>query len=123
MDYFRSADMTLFQVTIPRDEIWKVIEAIGHLDIVHFMDLNRNELNANKLNFTNQIKRCDETERKIIYLLNKCREYRILISKPASIANFKDNIKVIEDEKRKGRDLLFDAIEEEVNRNEKFIKE
>jgi hypothetical protein len=100
-----------------------VIEAIGQMDIAHFLDLNKNEGNSNKLPYTSQIKRCDETERRITFLLSKCHEYKIKIQKPVSVDAFANNISTIESEKKKGRDLLFDAIEEEVTKNESFIKE
>lgn len=115
--------MALFQITIPKDDIWRVIEAIGQINLAHFLDMNKTVQNATELKYTLQIKRCDETERKILYLLNKCKEYKIFIRKPASVDVFRNNINAIESEKKKGRDLLFDAIEEEVNKNEAFIKE
>ena len=46
-----------------------------------------------------------------------------MINKPKSVNVFMRNIAVIESDKKKGHDLLFDAIEEEVNKNEAFIRE
>lgn len=103
--------------------MWRVIDALGSINIAHFLDMNKEEQNANNLRYTQQIKRCDDTERRIIFLLQQCHKYTIKVVKPASIEMFHNNINTIEQEKKKGRDLLFDAIEEEVNKNETFIRE
>jgi hypothetical protein len=56
-------------------------------------------------------------------LINKCKENRIIINKPRSAEVFGRNISAIESDKKKGHDLLFDAIEEEVSKNQVFIAE
>lgn len=122
MGFLRSETMALYQLTIPKDDIWRVIESLGNINLAHFLDLNKGEQPFN-LPYANQIRRCDETERRIMFLINKCKENRIMINKPKSVNVFMRNIAVIESDKKKGHDLLFDAIEEEVNKNEAFIRE
>lgn len=58
-----------------------------------------------------------------MFLINKCKEYFIKINKPQNVDIFQRNISTIESDKKKGHDLLFDAIEEEVKKNEIFIRE
>ena len=57
--------MQLYQVTIPKDDAWDVMNQLGNLSLVHFIDLNKGEQPFN-LPYTAQIKRCEETERKIM---------------------------------------------------------
>lgn len=95
---------------------------MGKIDLAHFLDLNKGEQPFN-LPYANQIRRCDETERRILFLINKCKENRIKINKPKNVDVFSRNIGAIESDKKKGHDLLFDAIEEEVHKNETFIRE
>lgn len=122
MGFLRSEIMALYQLTIPKDDIWRVIESLGNINIAHFLDLNKGEQPFN-LPYAPQIRRCDETERRILFLISKCKEYRILINKPKNVDVFSRNISTIESDKKKGHDLLFDAIEEEVKKNEIFIRE
>jgi hypothetical protein len=60
--------MELYRVTIPKDDAWKVVEALGNCDVAHFIDLNKGE-QAFSLPYASRIKLCDETERKIHYLI------------------------------------------------------
>jgi vacuolar-type H+-ATPase subunit I/STV1 len=39
----RSELMELYRVIIPKDDAWKVVEALGNTDAAHFVDLNKNE--------------------------------------------------------------------------------
>lgn len=57
--------MTLFQLRVPKDDAWDVMNLLGELDVAHFINLNKNEQPFN-LPYANQIKRCEETERRIL---------------------------------------------------------
>lgn len=117
----RSEIMELYRVTIPKDDAWKVVEALGNTDAAHFIDLNKNEQPFN-LPYATRIKLCDETERKLLFLIQKCNEYRIKMFKPSSPAAFKAKIQQIEEDKHKASHLLFDAIEADVNDKEEFVQ-
>lgn len=58
-----------------------------------------------------------------MFLIEKCRTHLIQVKKPNSVETFAKNISAIETDKKKGHDLLFEAIEEEVSKNEAFIRE
>lgn len=40
MSQFRSQEMSLFQVTIPRDFDWDIISEFLTLEFVHYVDIN-----------------------------------------------------------------------------------
>jgi V-type H+-transporting ATPase subunit a len=61
----RSEDMTLYQIAVPKDDAWEVMNELGNLNVAHFIDLNVGEQPFN-LPYANQIKRCEETERRIL---------------------------------------------------------
>ena len=84
MGIFRSEDMTLFQLRVPKDDAWDVINQLGELDVAHFINLNKNEQPFN-LPYANQIKRCEETERRIQYIMGQCKRMGVPINKPADI--------------------------------------
>jgi vacuolar-type H+-ATPase subunit I/STV1 len=56
--------MSLFQVTIPKDDSWDVMNSLGDVGMLHFIDLNKGEQPFN-LPYAMQIKKCEETERKL----------------------------------------------------------
>ena len=56
--------MTLLQVFLPQDQGYEAISRLLELDMVHYVDLNRNVM-PNKLPFTELLKRAEETNKKI----------------------------------------------------------
>lgn len=56
--------MTLLQVMLPQDQGYEIISKLLELDMVHYVDLNKNVM-PNKLAFTELLKRAEETSRKI----------------------------------------------------------
>jgi len=57
---------------------------MGAMSSCHFIDLNKNE-QAFLLPYAARIKAAEDCERKIEYLLEKCKEARIRIIKPKDI--------------------------------------
>lgn len=35
--------MTLYQIAIPKDDAWEVMNELGNLNVAHFIDLNLGE--------------------------------------------------------------------------------
>jgi len=35
--------MTLYQIAIPKDDAWDVMNQLGNLNLCHFIDLNKGE--------------------------------------------------------------------------------
>lgn len=56
MGLFRSEDMSLYEISIPKDNAWEIMNALGKLDSLHFIDLNTKEQPFN-LTFANWVKR------------------------------------------------------------------
>ena len=78
-------------MTTPKDDAWKVIETLGHADLVQFLNMTEN-VEITRLIYQDRIKICEETDRRILFLLNTCREYLIKINKPTDPAMFSRNL-------------------------------
>jgi hypothetical protein len=35
--------MSLYQLTVPKDDAWEIMNQLGNLDIAHMVDLNKGE--------------------------------------------------------------------------------
>eukprot|EP00824_Muranothrix_gubernata_P004623 TRINITY_DN1589_c0_g1_i2.p1 TRINITY_DN1589_c0_g1~~TRINITY_DN1589_c0_g1_i2.p1 ORF type:complete len:839 (-),score=190.25 TRINITY_DN1589_c0_g1_i2:61-2469(-) len=71
---FRSEEMVRVQLFIQRDAAHDTIDELGQLGELEFVDLNK-DVNAFQRNFVNDIKRCDEMDRKLRFFgsqLHKC---------------------------------------------------
>lgn len=64
---FRSEDMNLVQLYIQHDAAHDTFDELGELGLVQFHDLNPN-VNAFQRNFVNEVKKCDDMERRLRYL-------------------------------------------------------
>lgn len=79
--------MGLYQLTVPKDDAWDVMNKFGDLGLAHFIDLNKEESPYN-LPYTAQIKSCEETERKLAMLLDQCKKNFIKVTPPEDISGF-----------------------------------
>jgi len=53
---FRSEPMTHYQLVIPREMSWEVVNFLGSIERVHFEDVS----NPTNRPFSSQVKRCEE---------------------------------------------------------------
>jgi V-type H+-transporting ATPase subunit a len=113
MGIFRSEDMTLFQIRVPKDDAWDVMNQLGGLDIAHFINLNKGEQPFN-LPYANQIKRCEETERRLLYILGRCKDLGVPVNKPRDIESFLSSLNDIRTQRKRAANLLFEAIENDI---------
>lgn len=80
----RSEYMKLYQLTVPKDDANKVLNRFGSLGKVQFLDLNA-ETSPLVLPFTNMIRALEESERKLIYLIDQYEKYNVKLSQPGDI--------------------------------------
>lgn len=64
MGFIRSEDMQLYKFLITKDNAYQTIKNLGRANAVHFLNMNKNE-QIFKLPYTDIIKRCEESERRI----------------------------------------------------------
>lgn len=112
--------MNLYQLTVPKDDSWEVMDRLGLLNVAHFLNLNKSEQPFN-LPYVSQIRRCEETERRLLHILHECRQMRVKVTKPRSQTEFLEQLKEISDQRRKAMSMLFEEIEQEVLQKERFV--
>jgi V-type H+-transporting ATPase subunit a len=95
---------------------------LGEIGFSQFIDLNKDEA-PHTLPFTNQVKQCEEAERKLAYLQDQCKRHYVPITPPENIDGFLQHLNKIKDTKRKAIHLLLDEIMREIKSHEKFIQE
>ena len=122
MGFFRSEVMRLYQLTVPKDDAWNVMNEFGDINLAHFIDLNKEESPYN-LPYTKQIKQCEDTERKLTYLLNQCKAHRVDVDPPTDIEGFLEQLNKIKDKKRKAINLLLEEIQNDVHKQEEFVQD
>jgi V-type H+-transporting ATPase subunit a len=120
MGLFRSEDMSLYEVSVPKDNAWDIMNTLGRLDAMHFIDLNTDEQPFN-LTFVNWVKRCDDTLRRISLIKDECVRLGVHIKKPKSPQQFLDNISAMHRGRKKSASLYFEEVEIQMKEKEKFV--
>lgn len=114
--------MELYRISIPKDDAWRVVEEIGNKHFAHFIDLNKTA-QTHMLPYGFRVKQCDETERRIGYLLSKSREYKVPIVKPRDPASLDKQIEAIANDRQCAINLLFDSVDQDIREKERFVQD
>ncbi len=122
MGIFRSEDMDLYEITIPKDNAWEIMNKLGDIGIMHFINLNKEEQVFN-LTFAPFIKRCEETEKRISFIEQECKRHQVPMEKPKSVEEFLKNINSIQGKMKKAGNLFFESIEEDIKEKENFVQD
>lgn len=122
MGLFRSEDMNLYEITIPKDNAWEIMNKLGDIGQMHFINLNKEEQVFN-LTFAPFIKRCEETEKRISFIEQECKRHNVPMKKPKSVREFLNTINNMQGRMKKAGNLFFESIEEEIKKKEKFVQE
>lgn len=64
---------------------------------------------------------CDETERRIQFLINKSKEMKISVTRPNDIETLERKIIVMANQRQCSIPLLFDTIERDIIAKEQFV--
>jgi len=91
------------------------LNEFGDIGKAQFIDLNREE-SPYSLPYTKQIKECEDTERKLSYLLSESKKNLVDINPPENIDGFLRQLKIISDTKRKALNLLFEEIQKDISK-------
>lgn len=123
MDFFRSADMDLCEISIPKDNAWEIMDTLGSQEILHFIDLNKDQ-QVFTLVYASRIKRCDEILRKLTTVIEaEANRMKFPMVVPADLNRLKKTMKQQTRFKRRTPQGIFELIEEEVNKHTKLIEE
>jgi len=64
--------MALFEISIPKDNAWEIMDRMGMLKTMHFIDLNTKE-QVFTLRFAPLVKRCEDAEKRISFIASECK--------------------------------------------------
>ena len=81
--FFRSEDMTLAQLFLQFEAAYTCVSELGELGLVQFRDLNP-DTNVFQRKFVNEVRRCDEMERKLRFLDKEIRKDQLRMPEPVA---------------------------------------
>ena len=72
--------MNLLKLVMTKDQEYGIIDLIGQHELAHFVDVNE-EKEVYKRPYTEMIRRCDEAERKTLFVINQCKLHYLTLKK------------------------------------------
>lgn len=115
---FRSEEMTLCQLFLQSEAAYSCVSELGELGLAQFRDLNP-DVNAFQRKFVNEVRRCDEMERKLRYLEKELKKDGIVMEDTG------DNPEAPQPREMVDMEATFEKLENElreVNQNAEALK-
>jgi len=106
--------MTLLQIMLPHDQGYEIVSKLLEMDMVHYVDLNRNVL-PNKLPFTELLKRAEETSKKIHAIEQIYSDYSVQLRAPMEIERLNGAIEDILTQSNAAASKLLSQIDQDVH--------
>ncbi|XP_022669236.1 V-type proton ATPase 116 kDa subunit a-like isoform X2 [Varroa jacobsoni] len=104
----RSEEMTLCQLFLQSEAAYACVAELGELGLVQFRDLN-STTNAFQRKFVNEVRRCDEMERKLRFLEREVRKDNL------PMMSFGDNPEAPQPREMIDLEATFEKLENELN--------
>lgn len=122
MSIYRSEDMGLFILSIEKNFAWTVMDTLGRLSCLQFIEGNAKEQVYNKP-YSTMLRRCDESVRRIRYIESLCEKYNKKVTHPSSVETFLANLQ--QSIASQGLDAMayFEKQEQMLEKAEKFCLE
>ena len=114
--------MSLYEISIAKDHHWEIMNELGKLDCMHFVDLNEHEQPFN-LYFAPWVKRWDDTLRRITNMKEEWNRLGVELKKPKHVNSFIEYVESLYRSRKKSPSLLLEEIENELKVKDKFVNE
>lgn len=122
MNNFRSEDMGLYSLSVEKNFAWDVMDSLGKLSCLEFIDVNKKEQVYSRP-YSTMIRRCDEAMRRLRYIEAICAKYNKSIRKPSSVDSFLTNLQQTISSQGMDAIVYFEKLEQTLADSEKFFIE
>jgi cell division protein ZapA (FtsZ GTPase activity inhibitor) len=115
--------MELKKIRIPKTTAIEIMDELGKLEeSIEFVDLSKNEADS-KRNFAEMIKRCDDSEKRILNFFDLTKRFEDIVIKYTDFQSVLKDLDVDCKRRNKYGTSYFDEIEYEINEDEKKQRE
>lgn len=117
MRFLRSEEMGYYSLAISRDYAWEVMNELGELSSLQFIDLNSDEASSSRP-FSNYIRRCDDIEAKLNSISHEMQRFGIETTPCDDPKVFLGDLKEFLASRNKLERTYFDDLEQELTERE-----
>lgn len=122
MSLFRSERMGYYNLVMPRESAWDVLNELGEKSCLEFIDQNPNDPAFGRP-FSNIIKRCEEVETNLRVIEEQMKRFEIPIEKCRDVNEFLNSLNRYLTTRNKAESTLLEEIESEIEGKAKAITE
>jgi hypothetical protein len=122
MSIFRSEEMGLYMLSIEKNGAMEVMENLGRLSCLHFIDMNGNEQSYSRT-YSSLVRRCDEALRRVAYIESLCEKHKSKLRPPRNVNDFLRDIDQLISNTGKDTMAYFEGVEQTLTRAEQFLVE
>jgi len=114
MSLFRSDEMGYFSLAASKEYAWDILNELGELDALQFVDLNAEESNF-KRPYSNYLRRCEDLENKLNNIENYMNKFDLPIERCEDPKEFLRHLKHAIEARNKVERTYLDDVEGEIN--------
>jgi len=114
MSLFRSDEMGYFSLIASREYAWDILNELGELGALQFIDLNADESNF-KRPYSNFLRRCEDLENKLNNIENYMNKFDLPIERCEDPKEFLRHLKHTIETRNKVERTYLDDVESEIN--------
>mmetsp|Transcript_20061 Transcript_20061/g.17151 ORF Transcript_20061/g.17151 Transcript_20061/m.17151 type:complete len:282 (+) Transcript_20061:55-900(+) len=111
---FRSREMGYYNIVMPREGSWEVLNELGTLSALQFLDLNQDETAFNRP-YSGYVRRCEEMENKISVIEKEMQKFDKRIERADDVNGFLSDLKQQLRSRNKSDHTYFDDCEAELD--------
>lgn len=111
LPYVRSEDVHYCNLMMPRENAWDVLNELGHLDALHFIDHD----NYSRP-FANFVKRCDDIRTRLEYIEAEMKKFNKPIFKCPDVNEFLVYLRNLMESRKKADHTYLEDVEAEVEK-------
>jgi len=113
MSLFRSEEMSYYDLCMPRESAWEIMNELGQHGALEFEDLNENE-NVFDRPYASYIKRCEEMMLNFEYIQQEMARFECELVQCPSIDDYLENLASHLEVRQKAESTFFSELENEV---------
>lgn len=119
---FRSQAMGYYNLIIPRESAWEIMNRLGELGALHFVDLNKNN-GALAQDLVKPMKRCDEIENKLKFIEGEMKKFGLELRIIEQPGTYIDNLRNFLEARGKVEQTYFEEIEAEIDMKAQYFRQ
>ena len=114
--FLRSSPMNLYDLRLPRENTFDIINNLGELSLLHFLDSSPDTPLYSRF-YSKNIKRCEDSLLKIQDLQQIMSRFGKYPKKPSDISKFLNEFRAFIKSRNKAEHLFMDEVEAEIQEN------